>query len=484
MSSIISAGTTLGTALSLTSDTSGELQIQTNNGATTAMTLTTGGNVGIGTTTPAYPVDIVSNSGSAVGISLRGQASNIGIASFWSNDGVTRYSQIRSASDEFRVQAISAIPITLYTNNTERMRIDSSGNVGIGTSSPAGKLDVGSTSASFTDVVIRSSTTGISELRFADTTINIGYIGFEHTSNLMKFGVNGGDRLVIDSSGNVGIGTNSPTTKLQVTGTLHLTGAGTFPATGEGLEIVPAVAGGNNFIQAYSRTASAFQILKIGSSVTMFETGGSERMRIDSSGEILIGRTSSIAALVGITSASGSASINCGDAADGTAYGIVQICRAGDQPDNKFHLSFIRTGQKIAGMGFLDNSNTFAIQNSSNNTGAGVGLTDGATSWSTVSDERKKNIVGNVEDALAKLADWRTVYFKYKTDEEDTPQRVGLIAQDVLATLPEVVSAEEDELKTLQVRYTETVPLLVKAIQELKAELDSVKAELQTLKGA
>jgi trimeric autotransporter adhesin len=477
MPSIISAGTTVGTALSLTSDTSGELQIQTNNGATTAMTLTTGGNVGIGTTTPAYPVDIVSNSGSAVGISLRGQATNIGIASFWSNDGVTRYSQIRSASDEFRVQAISAIPITLYTNNTERMRIDSSGNVGIGTSSPAGKLDVGSTSASFTDVVIRSSTTGISELRFADTTINIGYIGYEHTSNLMKFGVNGGDRLVIDSSGNVGIGTNSPDN----------TGGGpnlTVQAGGQQARVVlrntaSGTASGDGFHLVMDNSAFAI-IEQRENQPLLFATNATERMRITPGGALCINSTTSTFQL----RSSGVASAHFGDDYDSGVYGCVQITRQADQPDNLFHLAFIRNGYQVAGMGFLDNSNTFAIQNSFNTSGAGVGLTVNATSWSTVSDERKKNIVGNVEDALAKLADWRTVYFKYKTDEEDTPQRVGLIAQDVLATLPEVVSAEEDELKTLQVRYTETVPLLVKAIQELKAELDSVKAELQTLKGA
>ena len=58
MPSVISAGTTTGTALSLTSDTSGELQIRTNNGSTTAMTLTTGGNVGIGTVSPATRLDV------------------------------------------------------------------------------------------------------------------------------------------------------------------------------------------------------------------------------------------------------------------------------------------------------------------------------------------------------------------------------------------------------------------------------------------
>jgi hypothetical protein len=499
MPSIISAGTTVGTALSLTSDTSGELQIQTNNGATTAMTLTTGGNVGIGTTTPAslLAVNGVGTFGSL--------ASKIRIG--LNGDSI-------SSDGDLYIQTSTANFISLRTNFAERMRIASGGNVLVGSTVDNGyKFKVVGGNANgflldndgsqFTQLLLqRNSTTNTGGDILIDGTnsqfqirgLLAGPMIFQ-TSSTVGSPV---ERMRIDSAGNVGIGTNSPGQVLEVSKSqdtetqVRVVNANTGSSARSGF-----VLGNNSNAGAASLLLNSSNNTGLGGANSLnvymglsapiaFFTNAAERMRILDTGEVCIGRTNALGSgtLLSITSASGNASINCGDAADGTAYGIVQICRAGDQPDNKFHLSFIRTGQKIAGMGFLDNSNTFAIQNSSNNTGAGVGLTDGATSWSTVSDERKKNIVGNVEDALAKLADWRTVYFKYKTDEEDTPQRVGLIAQDVLATLPEVVSAEEDELKTLQVRYTETVPLLVKAIQELKAELDSVKAELQTLKGA
>jgi hypothetical protein len=120
-----------------------------------------GNNLGINTSSPAYPLDIVSNSANAVGISLRGQATNIGIASFWSNDGTTRYSQIRSASDELRIQAISAIPLTIYTSNTERMRIDSSGRLLINNVTTSayfdGKLNVSDSNIPFCS---KATTTG------------------------------------------------------------------------------------------------------------------------------------------------------------------------------------------------------------------------------------------------------------------------------------------------------------------------------------
>jgi len=87
------------------------------------------GNVGIGTTSPAAPLDVVSDSGSSA-ISVRGRsADNLSAIRIYSNNGATQYGVIRGAADELRVNATEAIPLTFYTNNTERMRIDSSGRV-------------------------------------------------------------------------------------------------------------------------------------------------------------------------------------------------------------------------------------------------------------------------------------------------------------------------------------------------------------------
>jgi len=103
------------------------------------------------------------------------------------------------------------------TNSLERMRIDSSGNVGIGTASPVRKLDVRNTSADY-------------QLHLGDSaSTTLGYeLGRENTAGLFKFygnqtGATGyifsgvdGERMRIDTSGNVGIGTSSPTQKLTV----------------------------------------------------------------------------------------------------------------------------------------------------------------------------------------------------------------------------------------------------------------------------
>jgi hypothetical protein len=134
MPSVILAGTTTGTALSLTSDTSGELQIQTNNGATTAMTLTTGGNVGIGTSSPtAY--------GSTT-LSLN-SASASAYFDLWFAGSRKGYHY--STSSTYNISTASATALVLETVGSERMRITSAGLVGINTASPTTALQVNGT---------------------------------------------------------------------------------------------------------------------------------------------------------------------------------------------------------------------------------------------------------------------------------------------------------------------------------------------------
>jgi hypothetical protein len=102
----------------------------------------------------------------------------------------------------------------------------------------------------------------------------------------------------------------------------------------------------------------------------------------------------------------------------------------------------------------------------------------GATSWTAVSDERLKENLEPITDALHKVSTLRTVIGNYTFDGEKA-RKPFLIAQDVQAVLPEAVSlarqSKDDETEYLGVSYTETIPLLVAAIKELKAEIDLLK---------
>ena len=108
-----------------------------------------------------------------------------------------------------------------------------------------------------------------------------------------------------------------------------------------------------------------------------------------------------------------------------------------------------------------------------NNT-AGVFLNGtGATAWSAISDERYKDIIEPISNAVSKVGSLRAVIGKFKFDPEGT-RRSFLIAQDLLAAFPEVVITDNPD--KLAVTYTEIIPLLVAAIKELTARVQNLEA--------
>jgi hypothetical protein len=338
------------------------------------------------------------------------------------------------------------------------MRIDSSGNVGIGTSSPSTKFHVAGGDLRLND-------------NFAITWGGTGAAIIGANNTLLRFDVNGSERMRIDSSGNVGIGSTSPTAKLQVTGTIHLTGAGSFPSTGEGLEIVPAAAGGNNFIQAYSRTASTFQILKIGSSVTMFETGGSERMRIDSSGNLCLGQTSADGKFTSNASSASQRSIHAGQLSasattDGVYYAYCNTARG-----TGFNFAQY---QNASGIDFIvfGNGN---VQNRNN-------------SYAGISDAKLKE---NIVDATPKLTDLCKVKVRNYNFIDGKDKQIGVVAQELETIFPSLVEETKDrdedgnilETSTKSVKYSVFVPMLIKAIQEQQTLINNLTTRLNALEG-
>jgi hypothetical protein len=182
------------------------------------------------------------------------------------------------------------------TNGSERMRIDSSGNVGIGTSSPTADLSVGSATSSSGDVHLRTTKTTFeltpSNSDAGGMDFNVGFVA--GGQGPLKFSIGGTESMRIDSSGNVGFGgVTSPQAGFGVSGCIDTNGAyfarGQIAAHQTNAAVLQY---GVNLAELRSYGATA------GSGQMRFMTGGggglsdTEAMRIDASGNLLVGTTS------------------------------------------------------------------------------------------------------------------------------------------------------------------------------------------------
>jgi hypothetical protein len=118
-----------------------------------------------------------------------------------------------------------------------------------------------------------------------------------------------------------------------------------------------------------------------------------------------------------------------------------------------------------------------------NGTGlGGVELIRNATAWGAYSQRSLKTELVPISDGLTKVASLSAVTGRYKTDEQGT-SRSFLIADEVQAVLPEAVSGDGSDENPLSLRYTEVIPLLVSALHDAKARIETLEAKVQTLEG-
>jgi hypothetical protein len=462
------------------------------------------GNVGIGTASPAtYGKLAIGLSASAGTNNVFGvyQSSGVDGAALrfagynYANNVQTAIDFVQNSASNFQSQ------ITFNTNNGsglgEKMRIDSSGNVGIGTVSPTSKVYVTTASSTLYGLISQTPVVGLT----AGNYVNMAYFSDSRSanndglrivnvrdstgsgvgdwetssyrirrsvdqndaltgvqeeivfgSNLLAFNTGGTERMRLDSSGNVTVGSESVNTLryLDISNTNTGASAGsiirfiTGNAAGSGVTTVDVVKykTGGFYFNNNDTNAAVF---------TAFQVGASERMRIDSSGNLLVGTQSFV---VGQNSKQISPSII---------------------------LTSINTTAATGQIVFYNP-----------NGAVGQIYTDGATTvFATSSDYRLKEITGAVTAKEAK--DFiMALQPKQGTWKIDGSKFVGFLAHEFKNVSPSSVFGEKDAVdksnkpiyQGMQAASSEVMANLIALVQEQQALITQLQTDVATLKGA
>jgi hypothetical protein len=346
---------------------------------------------------------------------------------------------------------------------------DASGNVGIGTSSPNTGLVPGLVIGNGTDnkgITLFGTSTTQQNIAFTDTASDQqGLIQYNHGNNSMRVFTSSSERMRIDSAGNVGIGTSAPVSQLslfkgsgengvrfQNTATGTLSSDGAFVGLG-------ATGGDSNGLNLFTYDATSM----------IFGTEGAERMRIDTSGNLLVGTTSGWFSRRVVV-----------EGTEGLA-GIVQS-------NTQFPISLVGldAGGNNLFAGFYTDSRSSPLLRGTIDYNRGSNV----VRYNTTSDATLKNLIGDSDKSKSCeiLSSTKIREYSWKDDEAQKPQ-IGVIAQELHETFKGAVSVggeqEDGTYRPWAVDKTAFTFHLIagwqaheKIIQEQQAIINDLKARL------
>ena len=358
-----------------------------------------GGNVGIGTSSPNQKLVVVDTGGETT-LAIDNATTTVGNRSRldFRHNGITG-SQIKSgAIEDFTTTANRTSDLRFFTRNNgtiaERLRIKEDGNVGIGTTSPQtglqvqkdwvtdyGSINISHSQNTLGGLGLRANNVYKGGLIYRDGTAGAFWELTAYGNEPILFKTNNSERVRVDNSGRVGIGTTSPTEKLQVNGKIKVSN------------------GGNLFIDS---TATDAIFAATGSQFMRFETNSSERMRITSSGNVGIGTTSPSGLLHVSSGTSGDATVIIESDTDNNNEndnpqlqfkqdGGVTIAKAGLTGD----AGTIFTNS-LSNAAYFGNDEAASVQLYSNATAALTIVSNGNTGIGTTSPSQKLHVAGNI----------------------------------------------------------------------------------------
>ena len=515
--------------------------------------------VGIGTSSPLATLDVVR--GGTTGLSSVNARTALLVQNNLSNGTVlsinaknTGYSGIFFGDQDAEAKGQLQYDHTddkfkFFTNGGGQnpLTLDSSGNVGIGTSSPTHTLHVQGTSNDTID-----ETKGTMKVQASGgngmilgTIASSPYTSYIQSAYVQDTSVAQYNLALNPIGGNVGIGETSPLGKLHVktadsgasvdanADELVLENSGS-----SGISILSGTTGDGNLFfgdsggsvqgkLSYSHNGDYLSLLSTGASI--FYNGGSERMRIDSSGNVGIGITSlnegklhvksdssgevELLTLENSTGTNGKTTLTfktTSTDATKSAQIFAERVNASGHTDLAFRTFNGSTAERMRigsngqvtiattawrndfylGMPITTSVSGIATQNaassgthyaaafynSSNSTIGTITTTNTATAYNTSSDARLKDVTGEAR-GLEVINELNPVAYNWKADGQADE---GLIAQEVMEIVPNAVSGSEEEM--YQMDYSKLVTPLIKAIQEQQEQIDKLSKEIVKLK--
>ena len=402
------------------------------------MRINNSGNVGIGTSSPSTNLDISSSGDATINLKASGQSNGLQLSQLTADGG----SSISATNNNY---------LKFSTNATERMRIDSSGNVGIGISSPTEILHIRGNNSDPSILLQSFSSTGgvyqTNKLQFELTASasatrdwDIEVTDPSNNGGYMAFDYEGSELMRIDSSGNVGInGIPDSGRKLHIEGNDTTVG-----------------------ITLKDTAGSQYGINSDGGSLIFkSDTGNTERMRIDSAGGLRINSTGALF----------NGNSNEKFTVDAGATG-----QAGS-------MSVTQSGYPVMYLEHHSSGSQYIFQfrqgNPSSTVGSIVVNSGSSTAYNTSSDYRLKENVNYDFDATTRLKQLKPARFNFTTNTNQTVD--GFLAHEVQSVVPEAISGEKDAVdengnpEYQGIDQSKLVPLLVKTIQELEARITTLE---------
>jgi hypothetical protein len=444
-------------------------------GGTTQLTLTSsslytasGINVGIGTSSPAYKLDAISTGNTQVARFRTGGSGTSDIVAFARDDSAVRAAINYNGTDGGISLWTSTNHLLAFgTNGTRQAILDTSGNLGLGVTPSAW----GSANKVFQVVNGAVWSPGGADTRFSTNQYRASdgsrvYIvnGYaqeyvqtsgQHLWNIAASGTAGNpisftQAMTLSAAGFLGIGETSPSVALSIKGAT---------ADSATIQLKQTASSGQDY-RITSRDDGSFRIQS--------DTAAAERLRIDSSGNLLVGTTNAYGKFYVFSTSNSSAMVYA--ETSGASYNGSNIYSVLTGAGNNNTTARLFSGYNVT------NGDVFYVYGNGN-------VVNYNNSYGALSDIKLKE---NIVDASPKLADLMQVKVRSYNMIGDTTKQLGVVAQELETVFPSMIDKSPDRdvrgndlgTTTKAVKYSVFVPMLIKAMQEQQAMIESLRQRL------